>query len=81
MIDVIDMRAPHAAPQDAPPLGVCEVCLWVDDDRTVKPVRWCGMCQAWLCEPCSQQLARRAVAMMRRAKAGALVRFLKGLGW
>lgn len=42
-------------------LRACEVCKQLDDDTTPKPVRYCGMCEAWMCEPCRQAFWTRRV--------------------
>ncbi len=47
-------------------LGPCEVCAILRGDRRPKPVAWCGLCRAWLCEACRQDWVARAQAALLR---------------
>ena len=52
--------------QAAPPgrtMGVCDVCRINDGDESVKPVRHCGGCDKWICDPCWNDWPRRGKAM------------------
>ncbi len=44
--------------------GVCECCRRLDNATQPKPVTWCGLCQAWLCDRCRGDLFRRARAAL-----------------
>lgn len=44
----------------------CDVCKLVFDDDSPKDVRWCPICQAYLCEECrTNWLARAQAALVR----------------
>ena len=47
-------------------IGVCEVCMLLDGNDSAKAVTFCGFCQAWICEWCSRNPARRARAAMTK---------------
>ena len=40
----------------------CRVCELLDGDRASKPVLFCGMCGAWICDACRPNWIRRARA-------------------
>lgn len=42
------------------------MCDLLDGDRSPKPVIYCGFCDAWLCDRCKQDMARRARAAAAR---------------
>jgi len=47
---------------------ICRVCELVDGDKTVKRVKYCEDCKAYLCEKCSNEsfpYPRRALAMTK----------------
>ena len=48
-------------------IGCCGCCVILDRDMSVKPVKWCQMCQAWLCDGCRGNWWRRAQAFGRQA--------------
>lgn len=43
-------------------VGRCDVCVRVRNDLTAKPVRYCSVCKAWLCEDCERDWWARARA-------------------
>ena len=51
-------------------IGVCDVHLLVDGDRGRRPVQWCSICRAWICDACSHDLRKRGQAMVIRALMG-----------
>lgn len=53
-------------------LGRCDCCWLVDRDGSAKPVQFCGLCQAWLCELCRGNAVRRANAAWLRLRQGNL---------
>jgi hypothetical protein len=56
--------------------GLCDVCVLVRDDRSLKRVSYCGMCKAWLCGRCRKRLDQRTIAAIIR-RGSALVAALK----
>lgn len=48
--------------------GICDVCRLVDGDVRPKLVKWCNVCKAWICSPCSWNPVRRAIAAARAAR-------------
>lgn len=32
-------------------VGACDVCGWVNNDWSHKPVQYCPTCDAWICGP------------------------------
>lgn len=51
--------------------GYCKVCQLLDGDNTVKKVYFCSMCNAHICEPCSENIERRWSAFLATKKAQA----------
>ena len=51
----------------------CDVCRLVDGVRDLKVVTYCKFCDAYMCEPCFNN-------MPKRAKAWALRAMRRGLG-
>lgn len=47
-------------------ITTCDVCALVDGDLRQKPTRYCGLCDAHICEWCAPRKARRALAMFKR---------------
>lgn len=45
----------------------CDVCWYDKGDFSEKPVRYCSMCAAWLCESCRTDYFARLRASMKRA--------------
>jgi hypothetical protein len=43
-------------------MGVCEVCKKLEGDLSVKPVEYCSMCQADICQKCKGDWGRRLKA-------------------
>jgi hypothetical protein len=46
--------------------GVCDVHALLEHDTRPRPVQWCALCEAWLCDQCRGDLKRRARAMLKR---------------
>lgn len=46
--------------------NACAVCVYVDGDATIKPVKWCSICGVWICDECRPDLAKRAEALVKR---------------
>ena len=44
--------------------GICRVCELVDKDSRPKPITYCNMCYAWICEECEPNLLKRAKAAL-----------------
>lgn len=44
----------------------CDVCVLVDGDHTPKAVHYCSTCDAFICDTCTPNLARRGYAMVKR---------------
>ena len=57
-------------------IGQCDVCTRVEPkDHSNKPVKWCSLCQSWICEGCKlkgwtwetvKTLKRRGEAAIKR---------------
>ena len=45
-------------------IGTCRCCELVDGSVKQKRVRWCTMCQAFICEPCESDYPKRAEAFL-----------------
>lgn len=45
----------------------CDVCVLVFNDPTPKPVRYCRVCRAYICDACWGNWQARALASVRRA--------------
>lgn len=45
---------------------VCEVCRLIDKDESLKLCKWCGVCNAWICENDETAFVRRGVAFFKR---------------
>lgn len=48
--------------------GVCKVCELVDDDKSIKEVYECVICNAWICEKCQSNIGNRWKAAVKSAK-------------
>ncbi len=46
------------------PQGVCDVCRLTLDDTSVKEVKYCAVCSAWICEKCEFS-SRRIIAFIK----------------
>lgn len=44
----------------------CDVCRYVDGDRSGKESIYCGDCDAWICPECSGNYLKRSLAMCIR---------------
>jgi hypothetical protein len=44
---------------------ICRVCELVDNDRRLKPVLYCSICDAKICDNCRPNITRRAIAAIR----------------
>lgn len=47
-------------------MGVCDVCLLVDNDSRERLVKWCEVCKANVCDNCRGSVLRRAKAATLR---------------
>lgn len=45
--------------------GVCRVCELLDNDKTIKEVFYCEMCNASMCKECEGNLLRRGRAAIK----------------
>lgn len=45
------------------PIQTCTVCA-AFGDKAVKPVLFCSMCGAWICDKCRPNMVRRSFAML-----------------
>lgn len=45
--------------------GICEVCRLIDNDTTVKKVKYCPGCGANICCNCDTRYDKRFFAMLR----------------
>ena len=43
-------------------LGICDVHDLVDGDDRKRLVSFCSFCDAWMCDVCSDDIAKRTVA-------------------
>jgi hypothetical protein len=43
-------------------IGICDVCVLVKGDRSLKPVHFCHVCKAWICSTCETDWVARAKA-------------------
>jgi len=47
-------------------MRVCQVCRLIDKDESEKLCKWCGVCNAWICEKDETQYVRRSIAFFNR---------------
>lgn len=47
-------------------VGTCDVHALVDGDNSDKIVEYCAVCDAWMCEPCKDDVPKRALAWVKR---------------
>lgn len=66
----LGLSSTDAGAVDTAQTGACTACILLDNDASSKLVRWCGLCQAWLCDRCRLNPLRRAQAMLRRQYVG-----------
>lgn len=45
--------------------AVCEVCRLLDNNHSEQTCRYCGTCDAWICDKCRPDLIRRAKAFLK----------------
>ena len=50
-------------------VGRCDVHFYVDGDSSDRITTFCAVCDAWMCEPCKDNLPKRALAWERRLSA------------
>lgn len=50
--------------------GVCDVHRLVNKDYETREVKYCGMCDAWICYDCWGNLPKRAYAMVIKKSRG-----------
>lgn len=48
--------------------GICKVCDILDNDISVKKVKYCHFCVAFICTKCYPNMWRRAKAMFKQKK-------------
>lgn len=44
--------------------GVCDVCFYVDKDKTTKNITYCEFCNAFICNECENNYLKRAKAAL-----------------
>lgn len=50
--------------------GICEVHKYaLNDARPIYKVFYCGMCNAYMCEQCSNNMVLRAIAAFNKVRA------------
>lgn len=54
------------------PTGVCDVCFLLDGDDSWKPVKYCSLCDSFLCDDCRGRYDLRAIAAVKRVGRKAL---------
>ena len=42
--------------------GICDVHRLVDKDTTLRPVKYCPMCEAYICAECENNWIKRGIA-------------------
>jgi hypothetical protein len=45
-------------------VGICDVCRLVKNDTSTKPVQYCHVCDAWICDVCRVDWVARAKAAL-----------------
>jgi hypothetical protein len=45
-------------------VGICDVCRLVKNDTAPKPVQYCHVCNAWICDVCRVDWVARAKAAL-----------------
>jgi hypothetical protein len=53
---------------DGHKVGVCDVHSLVDGDDRERVVTFCAICDAWMCEPCKDNILKRALAWEKRVE-------------
>ena len=46
--------------------GVCRCCELVDKDITLKPVKYCKVCDALICDLCRFNIIKRTKAFLKQ---------------
>lgn len=54
--------------------GACDVCTTVNGNQHPKPTIYCKLCNAWICEACKADVAKRGFAAL-------IVGFEKVFNW
>ena len=49
-------------------IGVCDVHKYALKDNGLYPVSYCSICDAWICDKCSNNLALRTLAAYFKRK-------------
>lgn len=52
--------------ESLPQMKVCDVCLLIDKDESIKLCKWCQSCNAWICESDVTNWFRRGRAFFKR---------------
>lgn len=47
--------------------GVCDVCYWAEGKSPVREIKYCSMCDAYLCDEHRSDFAKRSIAFAKRA--------------
>lgn len=50
--------------------AICDVCLLVDNDKTIKEVTYCKECNAYICTECYPNWFRRGMAAIKQKLNG-----------
>ncbi len=45
--------------------GICRVCELIDNDTTLKEVKYCELCKAYICKQCEPNLLKRGKAAIK----------------
>jgi hypothetical protein len=64
---MVDRPAPGIAQQATGILDRCDVCRLIHHDDSLKAVRYCQACGAWLCDACRTRYDMRALAALKQA--------------
>lgn len=64
-----EQTARTTEPEGPMAAGPCEVCGYDRGDWTTKIVRYCRLCDAWICDRCWHDWPARARAALKRKMA------------
>lgn len=67
LFDWLGWTSPSTTSVSAPPgvaMGTCTCCARLDGDTAPKPVAYCSLCDAWLCDRCRGDWWRRTRAAL-----------------
>jgi hypothetical protein len=57
-------RCQEQRPIEEKKIGICDVCRLVRNDTSTKPVQYCHVCNAWICDVCRVDWVARAKAAL-----------------